>query len=630
MLSKRNTLAGVLALILLTLAILPLSTVLAASATVDWNDNFGVAALEDRWSWIREDATHWSLTDWPGKMKITTQQGGGPTARNLLVQQAPVGDYMIETYLEFTPTTDYHMAGLLVYLDDTHYLILRRAYCTPGAQCVGNGIYFDHVSGGSFTGDNYATTTIATGTVYLRLVKAGGTYYGYYSENYTDWTLIGSHTPTFAPDQIGLTAHTGGQPAPDIPAYFIHFRVISRTWQEDFADTTLADRWSWVREDSGNWSLTDRPGFLRITTQQGSGPTARNLLLQEAPIGDYVIETYLEFMPLENFNFAGLLLYLDDDNYLALGRAYCSPGDDCVGNGIYFDHISQSSFTGENFAMTTTDMEEAYLRVVKSGQVYIGYFSPDGETWTLVGAHTARFEPDRVGLLAQSSTASTANILADFDGFMVRSTVPADLFHDPALNADWNWVREDPTHWTLENYPGFLTITTQIGGLFGPGGDTKNLLLQEVPLGDFAMEARLNFLPTENFHGAGLIVYLDDDNYIKLIRAFCNVPGGCVGNGIYFDHEAGGATVGSNFATLKSYTNIAYLRLVRTGNTYAAYVSQDGGVWDFIGSHTAAFTPTQVGLIADHGPASIATNAYFNYFALDDRTPHLFLPMAIR
>ncbi len=69
---------------------------------------------------------------------------------------------------------------------------------------------------------------------------------------------------------------------------------------------------------------------------------------------------------------------------------------------------------------------------------------------------------------------------------------------------------------------------------------------------------------------------------------------------------------------------------MRTGSTYAAYVSGDGGVWDFVGSHTAGFRPTRVGLIADQADATLERMAYFDYFALDDRTPQMYLPLVIR
>ena len=618
----------VVVLILFLVLFLPLARVFAASTISVWLDGFDFTPLHERWFWIREDPSYWQ--PFAGNLRITAKQTGG-LPDNILLQKAPEGDFVMSTYVTFTPTEDFQMAGLVVYLDDTHHLTLGRAYCTPGSQCVGSGIYFDHVDGGSFVGSNYATPTTAS-SVYLRLIKNGGTYTGYYSENYSDWILIGSHTPAFTPDSIGLTAHLGGQIASEIPADFAYFELFSRVWQDDFHTTVLDGRWSWVREDGANWSLTANPGSLRITTQQGGligpGGDGKNLLLQEVPIGDYTLETYMDFKPQEDFNFAGLLVYLDDDHFLALGRAYCTPSVKCVGNGIYFDHESSGELKGSNFALPTTVKDKAYLRIVKHNQTYTGYYSEDGQAWVKVGSHTPRFEADQVGLVAHASAASTAAIPADFNYFKLRADVPAELFGTSTLGTDWSWIREDPTHWALQAFPGFMQITTQDGSLFGPGGDTPNLLLQSVPLGDFSIETATYFLPTQNFHNAGLLVYLDDDNYLKLTRAFCNLPPNCLGNAVYFDHEAGGAVVGSNFATVTPGNNPTYLRIIRTGGSYTAYTSPNGGDWILVGTHTPGFKPDQIGIVAGSSNISIPeTSAYFKYFALHTRTNQLFLPL---
>jgi branched-chain amino acid transport system substrate-binding protein len=58
-------------------------------------DEFDSPDLGDEWSWIGEDATHWSLTENPGYLRITLQQ----SFANWLVQPAPAGDFDIQTRL---------------------------------------------------------------------------------------------------------------------------------------------------------------------------------------------------------------------------------------------------------------------------------------------------------------------------------------------------------------------------------------------------------------------------------------------------------------------------------------------------------------------------------------------------
>jgi hypothetical protein len=166
-----------------------------------WNDEFTAPPLDDRWSWLDEDPTHWSLTSNPGFMQVITQSPG----MNRLVQNTPPKDFVIRTRQLFTPVENIQFAGLTVFNDFENKLVFGRAYCDLGPPaCVGNGIYFNHVEGGNPIGSNYATSISATGEAYLRLVRDGSTYTGYVSENGTEWTEIGTHAIGFTPTNIGF------------------------------------------------------------------------------------------------------------------------------------------------------------------------------------------------------------------------------------------------------------------------------------------------------------------------------------------------------------------------------------------------------------------------------------------
>ncbi len=198
------------------------------------------------------------------------------------------------------------------------------------------------------------------------------------------------------------------------------------TWIDNFDNAALDGRWSWVREDATHWSLTTRPGFLRITLQPGrlNDGTNKNMLLQPAPTGDFEIQTRLIFTPTENIQRAGLVIYQDDINYFLLLRAYCGFGPPCVGNGIYFDQVEQDQFIGSNFAMTTTMTGEAYLRLRRHNTMYTAYVSPNGIDWHLVGTHTAigGFVPSKIGLMVDDVDFGAAEIPADFDFFRLAES----------------------------------------------------------------------------------------------------------------------------------------------------------------------------------------------------------------
>lgn len=212
---------------------------------------------------------------------------------------------------------------------------------------------------------------------------------------------------------MATSAGVVGLPVAALSSSAAHLAPLVSTWTDNFDALALDSRWSWIYEDPTHWSLAAHPGFLRIATQQES----RNLLVQNTPVGDFEIQTRVLFTPTENFQQAGLLIYGDDANQLTLKRGYCgNPPPECVGNGIYFDHLMGGSLVGSNFAMTMPIQGEAYLRLVRKGNVFTGLVSTDGMSWTLVGTHTADFRAPKIGLSAGNFTSAT-EIPADFDFF---------------------------------------------------------------------------------------------------------------------------------------------------------------------------------------------------------------------
>lgn len=166
-------------------------------------------ALASGWAWENEDPSHWNLTDVPGSLRIILQDGAicGPVpARNILLRQAPTGKFEIETLVRFTPTSDFQFAGLVIYQDGCNALELGRAFCAPKESCVGNGVYFDNLMADGRVSSNFATSTASQSQAYLRLRREGSTYTGYYSEDGTNWTVIGQHTNPLNPLRVGLFA----------------------------------------------------------------------------------------------------------------------------------------------------------------------------------------------------------------------------------------------------------------------------------------------------------------------------------------------------------------------------------------------------------------------------------------
>jgi len=103
------------------------TTQLTSSSTTTWIDNFDSSTLNNRWSWLGEDTTHWSLTAQSGFLRIiTTRNSTVGIPKNLLVQSIPVNDFTVQTNVVFKPTQDGHFAGLLIMQDANNFLKLGR------------------------------------------------------------------------------------------------------------------------------------------------------------------------------------------------------------------------------------------------------------------------------------------------------------------------------------------------------------------------------------------------------------------------------------------------------------------------------------------------------------------------
>ena len=103
------------------------------------------------------------------------------------------------------------------------------------------------------------------------------------------------------------------QTAPDLP------EVVYPKWQrDDFDSDTLDVHWQFVRRPApGNYSLTERPGHMRIWTQDGQlfEIRAKNTLLRREEELSYTATTKLEFDPTRDGEQAGLTCYYSTATY---------------------------------------------------------------------------------------------------------------------------------------------------------------------------------------------------------------------------------------------------------------------------------------------------------------------------
>jgi glucose/arabinose dehydrogenase/PKD repeat protein len=157
----------------------------------------------------------------------------------------------------------------------------------------------------------------------------------------------------------------------------------------------------------------------------------------------------------------------------------------------------------------------------------------------------------------------------------------SDQFAGDALDDDrWDVVRRDDTRLSVSN--GALNLVSAPQDIFQGETGLPNIVLQDLPEGGAApwsITTEVTWDPTQNYQNAGLIVYQDDDNYIKTGmvwsggRAFELIK---ETNGTAsFDGNAPAGTVPSRF----------FLRYVSTdGTSLQSAFSADGVDWTTIGT----------------------------------------------
>ena len=354
-------------------------------------------------------------------------------------------------------------------------------------------------------------------------------------------------------------------------------------------------------------------------------------MLRDAPDGNWTATTKVAFKGTTQYHQAGMILYLDDGNFVKFGRiAHSTAGDE------KFEFIQEVAGTPRNEAADSTGNVPAgfpndyYLRMTSDGTNVTGAYSTDGTTWTPVGRPAAIPADAKLGMFAFSNAASTAPV-ADFDWFRIDGpAAPSGPSRDDDFSGDsldktrWNAiVRENPAAYAVGG--GNLTITTEPGDIYT--GDTNpppnNFILQSADHAgaDWTLETKLSGTITDGYSQGGLIAYSNGDNYVK-IDAISDAGQTRI-NRIELRSEVGGVVQNpqGNIDVPAGTANI-WLRLIKTGTTYAGQYSFDGTTWVDAPAVPNAMVAPAFGLFAFGPQASgVGDTVSFDYFTLDGQDP---------
>lgn len=208
----------------------------------------------------------------------------------------------------------------------------------------------------------------------------------------------------------------------------------------------------------------------------------------------------------------------------------------------------------------------------------------------------------------------------------------SDEFNAAATGAPWQWLRENKANYNFTAKPGSLTLTTEPGDVSEKSNNAKNMLLQSAN-NDWTIETKLlcsrTPLQPEN---AGVIVYQDDDNFLKLMfRAVIKTrrQNGIQPGSIDLLIEENGIAKSMKWVDIKEPVTDGkdlYLKLEKKGSIYTAYYSRDGVKFDLLATANIMLKNIKAGLIACDG---VVTQSMTSTFYFDKSTNKLPTPFDV-
>ncbi|WP_028552609.1 glycoside hydrolase family 43 protein [Paenibacillus sp. UNC451MF] len=194
---------------------------------------------------------------------------------------------------------------------------------------------------------------------------------------------------------------------------------------DDFNEDRMPLHWQFARNpDPSGWSLSDRPGHLRLWTSASDIDSieATNVLVRREQHHVYEASLKMEFHPEVNGEQAGLVCYYDTRCFVKL----CTMYDE----GLKIKLIERRASTTQVLKeMDLTDGQNLYLKVGVQRETRSFYYSRDGRTWELLGTiPDATFLSDEGTMEKKAFTGTMVGFYTSSGGSGRRITADVDWF----------------------------------------------------------------------------------------------------------------------------------------------------------------------------------------------------------
>ncbi|RIQ12963.1 DUF1349 domain-containing protein [Jiangella rhizosphaerae] len=414
--------------------------------------------------------------------------------------------------------------------------------------------------------------------------------------------------------------------------------------RSDGFDGTSLDRDRWTTVVRENQDLVVEDGHLVLPTSStdiyGTNNTdTPNIVLQDLPDGPFTATAKLTMQAYRAYQQAGLIIYGDDDNYAKMvleGRDTATTNPAArIFQFIREENGAPNEVGESNTANLGADYPDTvWVRYISDGSNLRAAYSADGVNFTEMPQtkSLAGIENPKIGLVALSGTGQPVTEVR-FDSFHITPDdtatppTPDDEFDGTTLDGcRWTVLRPDEAGYRVAG--GKLEIDTSNGDIYT--GDTTpppgNFMLQPAPEGDeWTIETLVDGSAlVEQYQQGGLIVYGDDDNYVKFDFVVDNPAGQPVARRIELRSEVGAAIQNPQPQVTGLTQGVWHLRLTRSGDSYSGAYSADGQTWTQLGeavTNTALSSgDVRVGLFTIGTSQAAPKTVTFDYFHVDAET----------
>lgn len=310
---------------------------------------------------------------------------------------------------------------------------------------------------------------------------------------------------------------------------------------------------------------------------------------------------------------------------------------------LFYPRIGLMSFNGAGSTAASINATFEYLKIYSAaaalptastitvgGQPLPG-FSPSVTTYSIALPRTQTTVPEVVATVADPSMNVSVTKATSLPG-VTSVTVSSELgsitynitlgyaptstsFLNGTMDADWTVLNPDPAGYSLVPGAG-LRLPTQPVEFSNTTRNWTNVFVRPAA-GDWDVVSAVYYpaVPSANYQQQALLVWQDEDNYIKMD---CE-NNGTSGTSIKFQlsKEANAAWASVTSATYNVTAGAPlnlYYRIKKIGNTYTSSYSVDGTNYINLGSTTAELKNTQIGLFATKSSTTSPTiDTYCRY-----------------